>query len=253
MTCEATCEATRKPITIYKMVDKSDKFTIKNEHIFNLPMRLLAIGRTGCGKSSVALGNLLLRPEFYRNSFLPENIFIFSGSLKGDLKLKTIINELEIPEGNLFDSFNEEEGHIIYDNIVENFNNDIEEKQKPAHSLFIFDDLGFTNLQNKNNKNSILDRIFCNGRKYLISTITLNQRITQLSTTARSQASCLMLWSVNNKELDLVESSFNYLEGGKKAFNKMVKDNTQDMHDFIVMDLEKTNIYRDKEFKPIKI
>lgn len=68
---------------ILKMKDKSDNFTIKKEHTFSLPMRLLAIGRTGCGKSSTALGNLLLRKEFYRNDFKPENIYIFSGSLKG--------------------------------------------------------------------------------------------------------------------------------------------------------------------------
>lgn len=64
------------------MKDKSDNFTIKKEHTFSLPMRLLAIGRTGCGKSSTALGNLLLRKEFYRNDFKPENIYVFSGSLK---------------------------------------------------------------------------------------------------------------------------------------------------------------------------
>ena len=240
---------------ILKMRDKSDKYTIKKNDIPSLPMRLLAIGRTGCGKSSIALGNLLLRPEFYRNDFLPENIFIFSGSLKGDLKLKTVIEMLDIPESNLFNSFDEEEAHLIYDMLVENFNQSHNDKEKVEHSLFIFDDLGFTNLQNKNNKNSVLDKIMSNGRKYLISCLTLNQRITQLSSNAREQASALMLWKSTNRQLELVEQYFNYMTGknAKRKFFDMIKNHTEDMHDFIVFDLGKKDIYRDSEFKPIKI
>ena len=235
---------------ILKMKDKSDSFTVHKEHSFSLPMRVLAIGRTGCGKSSTALGNLLLRKEFYRNDFDPDNIYIFSGSLKGDLKLQTIVDELEIPAMNLFDSFDEGIAHIIYDDAVQNFKEAVAEKRKPDHILFVFDDLGFTNLQNKNKKNSVLDKIFSNGRKYLISIITLNQRMTQLSTNAREQASGLMLWSSTNKQLELVESSFNYLDN-KKQFLAMVKKHTQKCHDFIVIDLGKEKMYRNKEFRPI--
>lgn len=238
---------------VLKMKDYSDSFTIKKEDIFNLPMRVLAIGRTGCGKSSVALGNLLLRKQFYRDDFAPENIYIFSGSLKGDMKLQTIVEELDIPTSNLFSTFNEEEGHIIYDNAVDNFKEAVSNNQKPHHTLFIFDDLGFTNLQNKNKKNSILDKIFSNGRKYLISLITLNQRMTQLSTNAREQASGLMLWSSTNKQLEMVEQDFNYMDGDKpkKKFLSMVKRHTEGMHDFIVFDLGKKEMYRNKDFKPI--
>lgn len=240
---------------ILKMIDKSDNFTIKKEHTFSLPMRLLAIGRTGCGKSSTALGNLLLRKEFYRNDFKPENIFIFSGSLKGggDIKLMTIVENLQIPATNLFDFFDEDIAHIIYDNAVENFKDAVDQKRKPDHTLIVFDDLGFTNLQNKNTKNSVLDKIVSNGRKFLVSFITLNQRLTQLSTNIREQASGLMLWSSTNKQLDLVEQDFNYLDGNnpKKRFLEMIKKHTRGIHDFILIDLGKEKMYRNKEFRPI--
>ena len=176
---------------VFKMKDISDNFTIKKDDIPSLPMRMLAIGRTGCGKSSIALGNLLLRDEFYRKDFLPENIFIFSGSLSGDIKLRTIIDNLDIPSSNLFDTYDQEAANDIYDILVQNFNEKVNEKMKPEHSLIIFDDLGYTNLQKTNKKNNILDKILCNGRKYIISTITLNQKLTQLNTNAREQCSRL--------------------------------------------------------------
>lgn len=131
-------------VKILKMRDKSDNFTIQKRDTFSLPMRLLAIGRTGCGKSSTALGNLLLRNEFYRNDFKPENIYVFSGSLDGDLKLQTIIEQLEIPASNLFGTFDEEIAHFLYDNAVAMFKEAIDQKRKPDHYLFVFDDLGFT-------------------------------------------------------------------------------------------------------------
>jgi len=233
----------------YKMKDKSDNYTIINKNMFSLPARILIIGRTGAGKSGM-LGNLLLRKDALRNYYKPENIFIFSGSLKGDEKLKIIINELDIPDSNLFNTFDEEIGNIIYDEIVENYNEALADKTKPEHTLFIFDDLGFTNKMNKNKKDSLLDRIFCNGRKFLVSTITLNQKITQLSTCAREQASSLILFSSSNKQLELVESDFNYLDN-KKQFLKMIKKHTEDIHDFIIIDISKKNIYFNKEFKPI--
>jgi hypothetical protein len=236
---------------IYKMNDKSDNFTIKKDHTFNLPMRLLMIGSSGCGKTG-NLGNLLLRSDFYRDDFKPENIYIFSGSLQGggDLKLMTIIETLEIPPSNLFFEFDEESAHLIYDQAVKNYNEAIANKTKPEHVLFVFDDLGYTNLQNKNKKNSILDKITSNGRKFLISIISLNQRITQLNTNAREQASGIILWSTTNKQLQLIEQDFNYLPS-KKQFLDMVHKHTQDKHDFIVMNLGKKNKYFNKEFRPI--
>ena len=87
---------------IDKMIDNTDSFTTEKDHnLFNLPMRVLMIAKTGDAKSTT-LGNMLLKPEGYRDDFEPENIYIFSGSLKGDEKLRIMIQELEIPSSNLF-------------------------------------------------------------------------------------------------------------------------------------------------------
>ena len=133
----------------------------------------------------------------------------------------------------------------------------INNKEKPEHTLFIFDDLGFTNKMNKSKKDSMLDRIFCNGRKFLVSTITLNQKMTQLSTCAREQASSVILFSSSNKQLDIIEADFNYLNSDKKQnrkqFFKLIKDHTSDLHEFIIIDISKKNIYFNKDFKEISL
>jgi hypothetical protein len=234
---------------ILQMKDKTDSFTIKKKDIFDLPCRLLLLGKTGMGKSSI-LGNFFLRQDFYRGDFLPENIFIFSGSVKGDMKLKTIIEQLEIPSSNVFDTYDEDAGHVIYDMLVENFNEALAQKETPKHSVIIFDDLGFTNLQRANKKNDILSRILCNGRKYLISTMTLNQRITQVSRTAREQVSGIIMGKCSNKDLELIEGDFNYIN--KNKFREMFRKNTEESHDFMVVNFSNgKHIYQDKNFNNI--
>ena len=240
-------------VKTYKMKDKSDNFTIKKTNgVFSLPARILGIGKTGCGKSSICLGNFFLLPEFYRNDFLPENIFIFSGSLAGDIKLSIIRETLEIPDENCFDNFDEVIGHTIYDMLVDNFNDAVNNNMKAPHSMIVFDDLGFTNRMNKNKKDSILDKIFSNGRKYCISTICLAQRITQINSNAREQASGIVLFKASKKQKELIEADFNYLPS-KKQFMDMLTCHTEGKNDYMIIDLNDPdeNIYKDKNFKKI--
>ncbi len=237
----------------YRMKDKSDKYTIIKKDIPSLPFRILAIGTTGSGKSSICIGNFFLRDDFYKNDIPNTHIFVFSGSLNGDMKLATFLKERDIDESQCFDHFDEDSAHVIYEMLVDEFNEAVRNKEKPKHALFIFDDLGFTNMMNKNKKNSILDKIYSNGRKYNISILTLNQRITQTTSNARSQCSALILWKSTNRQLETVEQDFNYLggKGNKQKFMNMIKKYTENRHDYIVMDLGKDKIYRDKDFKPI--
>ncbi len=242
---------------VFPMKDSNDSNTIIKSSLCNLPTRSLMIGASGLGKSSL-LGWLMCNEgeKGWKDHFKPENIYIFSGSYKngkGDEKLNKIIEYLEIPEENIFSEFNNELLNELYDVIVDNYNDAIQEKEKPEHSLIIMDDLGFTNKLKKNIDDSALDKIWCNGRKFLVSTIVLNQRIIQCSPTVITQANNVILFKPNNRDLEIYESSFNYLES-KKLFNKMVRQQTDNKHDYMVIDLSKNKkeIYRDKEFNPIK-
>ena len=198
---------------IFKMKDKTDSFVINKKNIFDLPMRLLLIGKSGNGKSSF-LGNLLLRDDFYRKDFKPENIYIFSGS-KGDVKIATIITELEIPEENLFYQYNDEEINILYEHLVENYKEHILNKEKPEHVLILFDDLSYTNKMKISKKESALDKLFCNGRKWLISTIITAQKYSQLNTTSRENCSGMVLNNCSNKQIELIEADVNFTKSKK--------------------------------------
>jgi len=243
------------------MKDKTDNTTIEKKELPNLPLRMIINGSSGCGKSSL-LGWLLCQEKElgYKNDFKPENIYIFSGSLKmedgepkGDYKLSKMIEYLKIPEENIFDNFDNDIMNELYDNLVDEFNESIDEKEKPEHKLIIMDDLGYQNKTNKSRvEDSSIDKLFCNGRKYLISTIILNQRIIQANRTCLANASAVVLYKPNNQDLEVYESNFNYLKD-KKQFKNMVREHTKTKHNFLCIDFTKDDIYRNDEFQPILI
>ena len=238
-------------IQILKLKDNTDSFVKRKNKTFDLPMRVLLSGKTGMGKTNI-LSNFLLNDnkEFYRKDFDPENIFIFSNSLEGDNKLKIIIRELDIPEENLFKKYDEEVVEVIYDMLMENYNESIEEGEKPKHSLMIFDDVSFDGSLKGKEKESQMNRIFMNGRKFLISTLATAQKYSSFGTGLRENASGLLLGKSSNKQLDLIEQDHNYLKN-KKDFRDMYLDNTKDKHDFLVINYSKPELYFSKEFEPI--
>lgn len=234
-------------VNFYKMKDKTDNYTIKKNDLFNLPMRLLIIGKSGSGKSSI-IGNLLL--IHYKKDIDPENIFIFSGSLEGDMKLKTMIEHLDIPKSNLFKTYDEAILEELYAFLQDEFNESIDNKKKPTQKLIIFDDLSFSGKLKGRKDENMINKIFMNGRKFCISCIVTAQKYSDISTGARENASGVILFKNSNKQLELIESDMNYLEN-KKQFMQMVKNHTENNHDFIIFDFSKEKPYRNKEGKNI--
>ncbi len=242
-----------KSLKILKMKDNSDSFVTKKRKLFDLPMRLLIIGKTGDAKSTY-LGNLLLREEMYRNDFEPDNIFIFSGSLAGDKKMRTIIEELDIPKSNLYSEFDNDMLNAIYELLEEQFKEKTDEgikDKKKLNSLIIFDDLAYQDTFKSGTKDDGIRRIFFNGRKFLISCIIISQKYTSVGTSLRENASGLVLGKSSNKQLEIIEQDHNYLTEGKKKFLKMYREATDKPFGKLVINFSEPNLYFNQDFEPI--
>lgn len=245
-----------KKFKILKMKDVSDSFVTKKEQIFNLPMRLLIIGKSGDGKSGY-LGNLLLRKEFYRDDFLPENIFIFSGSVSGDKKLKTIIDEIEIPETNIFSGYDEDNLEGVYDHLVDEFNDNVDDgikDKKKLNSIVILDDLAFNNSFKDKGKNDMIRKVYMNGRKYSISIMILSQKYSAVSTSIRENITGLILGKSSNRQLEMVSEDHNYLKGkdGKRRFIDMVKSATDKPFSKFIINFTQPELYQDTDFEALQ-
>ena len=239
----------------HKMKDNTDSYVTKKNPLWNLPMRLIMVAKTGGGKSSL-LGNLLLKENGYKNDFLPENIYIFSGSLEGDKKMKTITQELDIEPENQFSDYNESALESIYDYLVERFNDLVdngEKDKKVLNSLIILDDLAYSGAFKDNGKNDQIKRIFFNGRKFLVSIIIISQKYTSVSTPLRENLSGLIIGASSNKQMDLVSGDHNYLVGGYKPFRQMFLEATDKPYTNLILnfDNDKEHKYYNHSFEPI--
>jgi hypothetical protein len=235
---------------MYKMKDRGDKYTKDKGQLWNLPFRLALVGRTGAGKTS-QMGNLMLRPDMYRGDWDGPDIYVFSGSLEGDHKLRTIIDELEIPASNLFQGFSDPTLHVIYEHIVDMFNKAEEEKKDPVHSLIIIDDCSFGGALGRNGaKNDALQRVCQNGRKYLVSVLVTSQKYSSIATAVRENLSGCMIASSTAKQLELVAADWNYLSE-KAMFRDMFRRQTDKSHDYFIADLENPAVYLDHQFQPM--
>lgn len=234
------------------MKDSNEKYYKKKGDLFDMSFRLLIIGKSFLSGKGNLIGNLLLQDDnrLYRNEFDGSNIYIFSGSL--DNKMKTLIEEKEIPSDNVFTTFDEEVLEALYELIKEEFDEAVENKEKPEHKLIIFDDMSFGgNL--KATQNGAISKIFCNGRHILLSVILTTQKATDLLTVCQENASGLVLFSCSDRQLDYLCDYHNYL-GDKKTFKKMFRNVTNEPHSFLVVNYSNPfdKRYLDSNFLPVK-
>ena len=178
-------------LKILKMKDKSEKFYKKKRRIFDMPFRLLIIGKSHLSGKTNMLGNLLLRKEFYYGDFKGENVFIITPS-KNDPKLKVIAKKLKIPESNFIPNYDEEVLDELIGDIKEEYGEAMEEKKRPNDYLFVFDDMSFDGSLKKRHSN--IQRIFCNMRHYNVSVIITSQSYVDLLTACRENSSGRVFW-----------------------------------------------------------
>jgi len=243
----------KKGIQIYRCRDKKEKYYTDKGLLFNLPARVLMVGRSQfSGKSSFIL-NLLEQDDdrLYKKNFDGDNIYIFSGSLKTDNKIKTIILQHDIPEENTFDEYNEDALEAIFDLTADEYQEAIDNKESPKNTLVLLDDCSFDgSLKNKNA--GVLNKIFCNGRHINLSIIATAQKYSQLHTTQRENATGVVCWGCSDKQLDLIADDHNTL-GNKQQFKTMFREVTAEPYTAMIVNYSnpKESRFMNLNFEPI--
>tara|TARA_Y100001972_G_C7603019_1_gene302186 strand:- start:70 stop:804 length:735 start_codon:yes stop_codon:yes gene_type:complete len=234
---------------ILKVRDKTDGYYKKVDKIFDLPFRILINGKSQLSGKTTIILNLLLRNSFYRNLFDGSNIFIVSNN-RLDNKLKILMEQKSISKTN-FMKYDEEELEILYDQLEEEFMDEVNEGMKPSARLIIFDDVAYSGSL-KDKTAGILSKIVMNGRHANISSIFTSQKFSLVSTGIRTNVTGAILFNTSQKELELIADDFNYLEN-KKDFIKMFRKATDGKNKFLVVNFsnDRNEMYLDSEFKPI--
>lgn len=229
--------------------DKGDKFATKKDTIFDLPMRLLIVGKTGSGKTST-LVSLLTDDQFYNKDFKGDNIYLFSPMIN-DYKMEYLVDKKKIPDLNVFTELDEDILKELYDKLTEEYKTAVSLKKKPTNKLIILDDLSFDGSLRKGLYNSV-NKVFMNGRKNLISIIVTSQHYTHISPSCRSNSSGMILYTMSDKQLELIADENNYLDT-KKDFKKMVRDKCKEKHDMIVINYSNNRgeLYLNSDFERI--
>lgn len=233
------------PINIYRVKDPKEKHYTNKGLLFNLPFRLLMVGKSQFSGKSSCIVNLLLQDDnrLYKNEFDGDNIYIFSGSLKTDNKIKMLISQFDIPESNLFEDYSEPALEAIYDLVEEDYQQAIDDKEKPPNSLIILDDIAFSGSL-KNKQSGQISRLACQARHINLSFIATAQKYSQLSTTLRENCTGLIAWECSDKQMELLMDDHNTMN--KKDFRKMFRERTEKPHTFMVVNYSNP---RDKRFQ----
>lgn len=193
------------------MKDIAESYRIEKP-IWDLPMRLLVIGKSQLSGKSNLLGNLLLRPydasdhqgqQYYKGLWDKDSIFIVCPSIDFDDKWKSIIRGLEIPAKNIIDEYDEEKITEQYSIWEKEFLEAVESGEKPSQRLFLFDDCSYGGSL-KSKKNGIIARLFQNGRHLLFSTILTAQKYSDVLTAARENMTGGVFYACSHKQAELI-------------------------------------------------
>lgn len=240
-----------KTLSIYKVKDEAETYYTKKDLIFDVPFRLLIVGKSQLSGKSNILVNLLLRDEFYNKDFDGSNIFLVSPSITNDEKLKKIIKVKEIPEDNLFLEYDEDVIKELYKILQDEYEEAKANGDKPQNKLIIFDDASYDG-DLKSKKHGIINKIFSNGRHIMLSAIITSQKYSDILTSCRLNCNGAIIFNTNNRELEMIEADHNYLET-KKEFMKMFRNVMNEKHSFLVVNYTnpKEQRYLDKNFDVI--
>ena len=168
-------------------------YVVQKGDLFDLPMRLLITGGSYWSERIDLLANFLLRPfsatdhDLYANNFSGKNIYIVG--LNDTETLNTIISHKQIPKTNIY---SDTEGiDLLYDKIETDFRNAQNDGKTPEHTLVIME-------------HNFTSPIFMNGRGFLISSIVLSKKYSQIPISFRENCTGLIVLDSDDDQLESI-------------------------------------------------
>ena len=172
--------------------------------------------------------------------------------LKNHILTCLVIEELEIPDENVFTEYSNEVIEAVYDHFEEQGKEELEEEGTIEPKLIILDDCSFGGGL-KSKKNGAISKLFCNSRHINVSILITSQFYVDFPTVARSNCSWIITGSCSQKELDKFSDEHNIMSN-KKEFVKLFRKATEEPYSFFCVDYSRkaSERYLDKDFQVIK-
>jgi len=241
------------PVYTHPMKQNGESHMLKHR-LFNLPFRLLIVGASQRSGKTNRVANLLLKkePNGYRGLFEGDNIYIFSPSANTDKKIKTIIEQLDIPSSNIFLEYEESTLMALYEILEDQFNDALSNDEEPPRSLIFLDDMSFSGALKARNFGAI-SKLFCNGRHINLSTIVTSQKYTDIATVCRENATGCIFFSCSDKQLEQISEDHNYT-GNKKKLSTIFRKVTNERHNAFIVNYDNVlgeGLYMNDKYIPI--
>lgn len=218
-----------KGFEIHKVKDGfSNAVHIEHPLLFPLPFKLLICGKSLLSAKSSLVVNLLLKPQGYKDTFKGENVYIISPSTEIDTKYKMLQRNLDIPQYNIFEGWDENIMEEWYDDREKDAIEERKETGKISPVLLLLDDVGFSGDLKKKQLNGILSKIICNGRHIGISIIITTQKYTQASNCLRENLTSLAVSSCSNSQLETIYEDNSIIS--RKQFYKIFREATKNKY-----------------------
>ena len=172
--------------------------------------RMIVFSPSNSGKSNV-IKNLITRQTFGYKKFYDKNIFLFSQTVDID----PIWRDLPLPSNHLHSNWTESlvENLISYAKLQKN------------GILIILDDMVTSSDAFNNKKSNILKKLFYQGRHYKISLILVSQRMREIPSSMRVNATHLICFNLRNtkEEQDFISEN-QQIERIEDKYKQAVKD-----------------------------
>lgn len=211
-------ELTYSGFNVQKLESKSTKFpsndAMDRNIILKHPFSLLNVGKSGSGKSTVVLFQLLNK-DMYHNYF--DEIFLFGRTILSD----KLWDNIKIPKKNKFSNDLNEN----LNNLVKKMENESKKgADKMKRRLIIFEDISAEKALMRDKKNNNLVKLFVQNRHWGCSVIANSHKYRNVLRICRLSCHGIYFFPSNNTEIQAIIDDNQPAKLDKHQFQKLIKD-----------------------------